>query len=100
MTLQQAEGDFFGGDHAGLGGCLLASWGIPQPIVDAVALHHKPVWLNDSGFSAITAVHAADILANEQHPIELGFIHADIDMEYLEAGGYGDALERWRNSCI
>jgi hypothetical protein len=30
MTLQQAETDFFGVDHAELGGCLLASWGIPH----------------------------------------------------------------------
>ena len=100
MTLQQAEVDFFGVDHAELGGALLASWGIPQPIVDAVALHHKPAWLNDSGFSAITAVHAANILANEQHPIELGFQHSEISLEYLEAGGYSESVDAWRNVCL
>jgi putative nucleotidyltransferase with HDIG domain len=100
MTLQQAEVDFFGVDHAELGGCLLASWGIPQPIVDAVALHHKPAWLSDSGFSVITAVHAANILANEQHSIDLGFVQSEINLDYLEAGGYGDALEGWRNNCV
>ena len=100
MTLQQAEVDFFGVDHAELGGALLASWGIPQPIVDAVALHHKPAWLNDSGFSAITAVHAANILANEQHPIELGFLHSEINLEYLEAGGYAESVDAWRNVCL
>jgi putative nucleotidyltransferase with HDIG domain len=100
MTLQQAETDFFGVDHAELGGCLLASWGIPQPIVDAVALHHKPSWLNDSGFSPITAVHAANILANEQHAVDLGFVLSELDLAYLEAGGFGDSIDGWRNSCI
>jgi putative nucleotidyltransferase with HDIG domain len=100
MTLQHAEVDFFGVDHAELGGCLLASWGIPQPIVDAVAMHHKPTWLNDSGFAPVTAVHAANVLANEQHPIELGFAHSELDLDYLEAGGLNDAIERWRCGCV
>jgi putative nucleotidyltransferase with HDIG domain len=100
MTLQQAEVDFFGVDHAELGGCLLASWGIPQPIVDAVALHHKPSWLSDSGFSPITAVHVANILANEQHPIELGFVLSEMNLEYLEAGGFAESAEGWRNLCV
>jgi putative nucleotidyltransferase with HDIG domain len=100
MTLQQAEVDFFGVDHAELGGCLLASWGIPQPIVDAVALHHKPAWLSDSGFSPITAVHVANILANEQHPIELGFVHSEFNLDYLEAGGFNDSVDSWRNDCV
>jgi putative nucleotidyltransferase with HDIG domain len=100
MTLQQAEVDFFGVDHAELGGCLLASWGIPQPIVDAVALHHKPSWLSDSGFSAVTAVHVANILANEQHAIGLGFTPSEFDLDYLETGGYADAIEGWRHYCV
>jgi putative nucleotidyltransferase with HDIG domain len=100
MTLRQAEIDFFGVDHAELGGCLLASWGLPQRVVDAVALHHQPRWLNESGFSAITAVHAANVLANEQHAVDLGFTHSEISNEYLEEGGFGDALERWRQRCV
>lgn len=100
MTLQQAEVDFFGVDHAELGGCLLASWGIPQPIVDAVALHHKPQWLSDSGFCPVTAVHVANILANEQHSVDLGFVHSEVDLDYLEAGGFGEAIEGWRNACV
>jgi putative nucleotidyltransferase with HDIG domain len=100
MTLQQAEVDFFGVDHAELGGCLLASWGIPQPIVDAVAMHHKPTWLNDSGFAPVTAVHAANVLANEQHPIELGFAQSELDLDYIEAGGFSEAIERWRCGCV
>src|SRR5207244_11621914 len=100
MTLQQAEADFFGVDHAELGACLLASWGIPQPIVDAVALHHKPSWLNDSGFSVITAVHVANIFANEQHAVDLGFALSEFDRDYLEAGGFGASIDGWRNSCL
>jgi hypothetical protein len=74
--------------------------GHSAPIVDAVALHHKPAWLNDSGFSPITAVHAANILANEQHPIELGFQHSDFNLEYLDAGGLTIPVDGWRNSCV
>src|ERR1044071_1274528 len=62
MRLLEAEVDFFGAEHAELGGCLLASWGLPQPIVEAVALHHKPVWLGESNsFNSTTAANAANV---------------------------------------
>lgn len=97
MSLRQAEIDFFGADHAELGGCLLAAWGLPQPIVEAVALHHKPVWMSDSGFTPATAVHVANVFAHETNAPAPGLLPTQISAEYLHAGGFADSIESWRN---
>ena len=99
VPLRRAEVDFFGVDHAELGGALLASWGLPQPIVEAVAMHHSPRWLGEPGFCAITAVHAANVLATEEESAH-GFEKPEIDQKYLDAGGFTESLSGWRQSCI
>lgn len=99
ISLRQAEVDFFGADHAELGGCLLASWGLPQPIVEAVALHHNPAWLSENGFCATTAVHAANVFANEEDSPAEGLPRTTISHEYIHAGGFVDGLETWRQRC-
>lgn len=55
----------FGTSHALVGGHLLALWGLPQPLVEAVAFHHRPSLLDDLHLSAAGAVHIADWLAHE-----------------------------------
>ncbi|MEW5701205.1 MAG: HDOD domain-containing protein [Candidatus Zixiibacteriota bacterium] len=37
----EAEGEFFGIDHAEAGAALFRDWGLPQPLIDAVARHHE-----------------------------------------------------------
>jgi len=70
--------------HALVGGHLLALWGLPQPLIEAVAYHHRPSQLDDVRMSASGAVHVADWLAHE-----LAGHHADgsgealLDTEYL-----------------
>ena len=55
----------FGCSHAMVGGHLLALWGLPQPLIEAVAYHHRPSLLDDVRMSAAGAVHVADWLAHE-----------------------------------
>jgi putative nucleotidyltransferase with HDIG domain len=100
VPLRQAEKEFFGADHAELGGCLLASWGLPQPIVEAVALHHSPVWLGESNsFNATTAIHAANVFAQEEDAPAPGLLASSIDQNYLQSGGFFDSIDGWRNTC-
>lgn len=40
--LIEAEKDILHATHAEAGGCLLDLWGLPTPLVEAVALHHEP----------------------------------------------------------
>jgi putative nucleotidyltransferase with HDIG domain len=98
--MRQAEKEFFGVDHADLGGCLLASWGLPQAIVEAVALHHTPAWFSESNsFNATTAVHAANVFAQEEHPVAEGLQASAVNKNYLQSGGFFDHIDSWRDAC-
>lgn len=68
-----------GCSHALIGGHLLALWGLPQPLIEAVACHHRPSLLDDLRMSAAGAVHVADWIAHE-----LAEDHAD---------GHGERLD-------
>jgi HD-like signal output (HDOD) protein len=91
---EQAEA---GITHAEIGGYLLGLWGLPYPIVEAVALHHSPRNVEQLRFDLLAAVHIADLLANEavqgrnaDEDIET------IELEYLAALGVLDRLPEWR----
>jgi putative nucleotidyltransferase with HDIG domain len=58
------EREIFSATHAEVGAYLLAIWGLPNPIVEAVAFHHNPASTTGESFSALTAVHAADVFEN------------------------------------
>jgi putative nucleotidyltransferase with HDIG domain len=49
LALWELERTQFGATHADLGAYLLASWGLPDPIVEAVTFHAEP-WLADVKF--------------------------------------------------
>ncbi len=99
VSLWQAELDQFGATHAEIGAELMAIWNLPLPVVEALALHHKPAQLLSVGFSPLTAVHAADAFAaNFADPVEtLG--HVEIDLTYLWDAGVAERLEAWREAC-
>ena len=86
--------------HAELGGCILGLWGLPRPIVEAVALHHSPRQLAGPGFHPLTAVHAADILDHDMHPDNSVLLPASINAGYLAELGLADRPEHWRRKCI
>ena len=56
----QGESEVFGATHAEVGAYLLALWGLPDPIVEAVAYHHCPDECPNKAFSPLSAVHAAN----------------------------------------
>ena len=116
-----AEEANFGANHADVGGYLLGLWGLPAPVVEAIALHHQPSRSLHQDFSPLTAVHAADALVserraerptllgefparlkNETGPTELGAptgvteAGSEPDLCYLERLGLAAHLERWR----
>ncbi|MEM6469536.1 MAG: response regulator [Planctomycetota bacterium] len=63
--LWQIERRVFGADHAAAGAALFSIWGLPQRIVEIVALHHDPINAFETSFSALTAVVAANTLSQE-----------------------------------
>jgi putative nucleotidyltransferase with HDIG domain len=102
LSAHDAEMEVFGVSHARFGACLLAAWGLPLPILEAVAWHHEPSKSSDTGFSLVAAVHAANVFAHlaspqpgsggQEPPVS-------VDQKYLDNIGLGSCCDRWRESC-
>lgn len=76
-----------GGPHyAEAGAYLLGLWGVPMPIVEAVASHHQPGRSRLRGFWVGGAVHVARALVAGE----------EVDEKYLESVGLRDRLPGWR----
>ena len=88
----EAEASVFGASHAEVGAYLLAIWGLPQPIVEAVAWHHRPSDSADVAFSALTAVHVANCLDRSTGGDDPG--HA-LDRAYLERLDLAGRVDQW-----
>lgn len=59
ITLHRAQEDVLGADDAIIGAYLLSTWGLPTPIVDAVAYHYTPSKSGNASLDANAAVHLA-----------------------------------------
>jgi putative nucleotidyltransferase with HDIG domain len=99
-SMAAAEKKIIGTTHAAVGAYLLGLWGLPMPIVQAVAFHQSPE-NNDDGLTALIIVHAANafanagqLLANGQTDIE------ELDYPYLERLGLISHLGKWRETCL
>lgn len=66
LSRVEAEREIIGTDHADVGGCLLQRWELPQKIVKAVAMHHKPDYSSENCLSAVTCL--SDTIVNLAGP--------------------------------
>lgn len=95
LEIWQAELDAFGSHHGEIGACLLSIWGLPSAIIEAVGLHHRPARLSSAEFTPLAAVHVANVFARTadlEHPQPA---LPQLDMEYLQAAGWGDRVADW-----
>ena len=99
LYLWDAESSVLGASHGELGACLLSIWGLPMPIVEAVALHHYPVRFLSKQFCPLTAVHVANALEHELQAEKQGGVCAVADANYLAELGLEERLEVWRDLC-
>jgi HD-like signal output (HDOD) protein len=60
-----AEKEIFKATHADVGAYLLGIWGLPSPVVEAVALHHSLDTYDQQGSVVARAVYFAEILCHE-----------------------------------
>jgi HD-like signal output (HDOD) protein len=63
-TLWEVEDEMLGFNHAEVGGCVLAEWGVPLPIVEAIFLHHTPMHFADSPVAFIQQAQQDDAHTN------------------------------------
>ena len=93
--IEQLETELLGCSHAQLGAYLMSIWGLPPSLVHAVAFHHRPSQAIESGFSALTAVHCADVLAHESQDRR---VQPSTDAPYLDHLGLTAKMDEWRRS--
>lgn len=99
LPLWQLEQESFGATHADVGAYLLALWGLPNPIIEAVALHHQPARCTAQDFSSAIAVHAADVFAHNFAACNTEVPSPRLDMEYLAQSGLVERIQTWAEAC-
>jgi HD-like signal output (HDOD) protein len=98
-----AEREIFGVTHAEVGAYLLGLWGIPFPIVEAVAFHHRPNEVAPEARALVAAIHIASGLVDEMtetdaasrvnHNIDST---GRIDAAFLRAAGLEETMKKNR----
>jgi len=69
-----------------LGAGLMALWGLPMEMVEAVAFHHAPGRLPGRGLDVVGATHVARALVGE----------VPLDEAWIDAAGLAPRLPNWR----
>ena len=98
LSRREAELQVLGTTHAELAACLLGTWGLPLPVLEAVAWHHCPARSGDVAFTPLTAVHAANVFSAEMGSANAETVEG-FDHEYLLQVGLGDRRNAWRETC-
>lgn len=63
IPLHRAEKRVIGASHAEIGAYLLGLWGLPYPVIEAVAHHHEPEKFRPSAFGVLAALAVAVALS-------------------------------------
>jgi len=112
LPLVESEKALLGVTHAQVGSYLLELWGLPDTVVEAIAFHIHPSSCpvedysmvesgydmgEESKFSALTAVHAANYFCEESDATVA--IKTEADTAYLDNLGMTEKLESWWDLC-
>ena len=95
--IDQIEREQHGVTHAEIGAHLLAVWGLPHPVTEAVAGHRDSAWLKPP-FDIVAAVHVANALVEqlETDLIPDALPASELDLDYVEEVGLTTQLAHWR----
>lgn len=93
IPLHQAERETLGVTHAEIGAYLLSLWGEQDPIVESVALHHRPSCNAQKTPNVLTAVHIANALQSRADFDDIEHWQATaLDVVYLRELGIADRI--------
>jgi HD-like signal output (HDOD) protein len=67
ISLAAAERETFGASHSEVGAALLADWGLPFNVVEAVAHHHDAMSVTHTEYDLLSALSLALVLAHGPH---------------------------------
>lgn len=85
LPLTDREREVFDVTHAEAGAYLMGLWGLPNPIIEAIAFHHTPGRSSTGHFTPLTSVYIGNILAHEEAGEMTDDPDYKIDNEYLSA---------------
>ncbi len=90
LPLWKCELQRIGASHAQVGAYLLGLWGLPYPIVEAVALHHTPTAIVPHGYDLLSALAVSHALLDRAaaHAVPpTGDDTPEVDASYLAGVG-------------
>lgn len=87
----EIERELIGHAHGDVGAYLVGLWGLPNPVVECVAYNHSPIVCVGSGFTALTAVHAADAIVCADGKADM----PNLDQSYIEQLGFAEKIPDW-----
>jgi len=96
--LYAAERELLGCSHAEVAAYLFGLWGLPGPVIEAVAWHHAPAEAGHSEFSAVTAVHMASVYHEQKRDYWMQD-KTPMDHEFLKSHGWLEREPLWRK-CL
>ncbi len=94
--ITEAEHKIFGATHAEAGAYLLGLWGLPDPIIGAVAFHHNPTQSPTKESIPLTAIHAANVMVCEACSNDIAGGLPQIDEGYLAELNLKEQLPAWQ----
>jgi HD-like signal output (HDOD) protein len=94
-----AEREILGATHAAVGANLLGMWGLPGPIIEAVAFHHNPQSHGGTSFGPVLAVHAANVFAHEAGAFAQPGRPPSIDTVCCGGALTEERVASWRGAC-
>jgi putative nucleotidyltransferase with HDIG domain len=99
LTLWESEREVFGISHGEVGAYLLGLWGLPVPIIEAIAFHHNPTRCMEKNFTPLTAVHVANACDKDDGKKDEDYISFQVDSGYLSALNFEHRMPKWIKIC-
>jgi HD-like signal output (HDOD) protein/CheY-like chemotaxis protein len=97
--LWECETERLGASHAEAGAYLLALWGLPPALVEAVANHHNPCRSIPETLTPTIFVHVGGILARTLDETVAEAVLKQLDEGCLEQLGLTEEVPAWREIC-
>lgn len=98
ISVLAAELKVLGTSHAEIGAYLLASWGLPVQVIEAVAWHHRPSKSPIRRFGTLVAVHIADCVSSAADNDRLKDC-VILDQDFMNQCGLSDKAESFMSAC-
>jgi len=101
LSVETSEIKALGAAHGEIGAYLMGLWGLPEPMVEAIAFHHRPSRRPAETFGISGAVHAADAIVRQMDGESLDDEHDPLfDKVYFDRLGITDRIPAWRETGV